>query len=144
MYHAYVKEAFSALYVELTYLFNESIRTGIFPREWVIGNITLILKEGDPLDPNNWRPVTILPLPSKLLEEAVHYQLMNYFQNQNLLDERQHGFRKDFGTATVTFKMVMDLFNSYNNGDTVEPLYFEAHLIRIPILFEFFVHFLMV
>ena len=89
---------------ELTHLFNESIRTGIFPREWVIGNITPIPKEGDPLDPNNWRPVTILPLPSKLLEKAVHYQLMNYFQNQNLLDERQHGFRKDFSTATATFK----------------------------------------
>ena len=115
MYHAYVKDAFSALYVELTHLFNQSIRTGIFPREWVIGNITPIPKQGDPLDPNNWRPVTILPLPSKLLEKAVHYQLMNYFQNQNLLDERQHGFCKDFCTATVTFKVVMDLFNSYYN-----------------------------
>ena len=61
-----LKDAFSALYVELTHLFNESIRTGIFPREWVIGNITPIPKEGDPLDPNNWRPVIILPLPSKL------------------------------------------------------------------------------
>ena len=104
--------------MELTHLFNESIRTGIFPREWVIGNITPIPKEGDPLDPNNWRPVTILPLPSKLLDKAVHYQLMNYFQNQNLLDERQHGFRKDFSTATATFKIVKDFFDSYNNGDS--------------------------
>ena len=81
--------------------------------------ITPIPKEGDPLDPNNWRPLRILPLPSKLLEKGVHYQLMNYFQNKNLLDERQHGFRKDFSTATATFKVVKDLFNSINNGDTV-------------------------
>ena len=47
----------------------------------------------------------------------MHYQLMNYFQNQNLLDERQHGFRKDFSTAADTFKVVKDFFNSYNNGD---------------------------
>ena len=97
---------------------NAILQNGIFPREWVIGNITPIPKEGDSLDPNNWRPVTILPLPSKLLEKAVHYQLMNYFQNQNLLDERQHGFRKDFSTVTATFKVVKDFFNSYNNGDS--------------------------
>ena len=37
-----LKDAFRASYVELTYTFNESIRTGIFPRDWVMGNITPI------------------------------------------------------------------------------------------------------
>ena len=63
-----LKDAFSVIIPELTHLFNESITTGIFQTVWATGYITPITKEGDLMDPGNWRPITMLPLPSKLLE----------------------------------------------------------------------------
>ena len=68
-----IKDAFLFLVPELTHLFNESIQTCIFPKAWRRGSVTPILKDGDPLDPGNWRLISILPLPSKLLEQAVHH-----------------------------------------------------------------------
>ena len=109
-----LKDAFSVLYVELTSIFNVSLNTGIFPDAWKIGNITPIPKEGNVLEANNRRPVTLLPLPSKLLEKAVHYQKSNYLSNENILSERQHGLRPDLSTATAIFKVVKDFFVNYN------------------------------
>ena len=43
-----------------------SLQTGVFPDAWSMGYITPIPKEGDPLYAGNWRPISILPLPSKL------------------------------------------------------------------------------
>ena len=80
-----LRNAFSVLIVELTHLFKESITQKIFPAKLAVGCITPIPKGGDHLDPGNWRPITILPIPSKLLERAIHYQLMNYFEENNYL-----------------------------------------------------------
>ena len=89
-----LRDALLCLNVEFTHLLNESISQEMFPAKWAVGNITPIPKEGDQLDPGNWRPITILPLPSKIMERAVHYQLVNYFEENNYLHSRQHGFRK--------------------------------------------------
>ena len=111
-----LKDAFSILIPELTHLFNESIKTGIFPKSWSIGYITPIPKESDPLEAGNWRPISILPLPSKLLEQAVHYQVNVFLENNNILDSRQHGFRPEYSTSTAIFKLVKDLFENYDKG----------------------------
>ena len=114
-----LKDAFSVLYVELTSIFNVSLNTCIFPDAWKIGNITPIPKEGNMLEANNWRPVTLLPLPSKLLEKAVHYQMSYYLSNENILSERQHGFRPGLSTAAAIFKVVKDFFGTYNLGEII-------------------------
>ena len=111
-----LKDAFTTLIPELTHLFNESISTGIFPATWRVGTITPILKEGDPLEPGNWRPITLLPLPSKLLEKAIHFQVNSFLMNNNILDNRQHGFRAMFSTSTAIFQLVKELFNKYDEG----------------------------
>ena len=104
--------------MEITGIFNVSLNTGIFPDAWKIGNITPIPKEGNVLEANNWRPVTLLPLPSKLLEKAVHYPMSNYLSIENILSERQHGFRPGLSTATAIFKVVKDFFGNYNLGES--------------------------
>ena len=106
-----LKDAFSVLYMELTSIFNVSLNTCIFPHAWKIGNIIPIRKEGNELEANNWRPVTLLPLPSKLLEKAVHYQMSNYLSKENILSIKQHRLN----TATAISKVVKDIFGNYQN-----------------------------
>ena len=88
------KDAFRVLSVELTHIINESLDQSIFPDAWAVGTITPIPKGGDSHDPGNWRPITILPLPSKIMECAVHYQLLNFFEENGYLHKNQHGFQK--------------------------------------------------
>ena len=68
------------------------------------------------MDRNNWRPVMILPLPSKLLEKAVHFQLLTFVKNENILIEKQHSFRSHYSTFTAIFKLVKDQLANYNNN----------------------------
>ena len=84
--------------------------------KWAIGNITPIPKEGIPLDPGNWRPITILPLPSKIMERAVHYQLVNYFEENNYFHNRQHGFRKKHSTITAINQVLRHVYDAYDLG----------------------------
>ena len=111
-----LKDAFRVLSVELTHIINESIRTATFPDAWAVGSVTPIPKEGDSLDPGNWRPITVLPLPSKLLERAVHYQIISHLDTNGYLSTHQHGFRAGKSTSTAILDLTRLLTDSYNKG----------------------------
>ena len=111
-----VKDAFKVLSVELTHIINESIWTSTFPKAWAVGSITPIPKEGDCLDPGNWRPISILPLPSKLLERAIHYQIVSHLDNNGYLSINQHGFRAGKSTSTAILDLTRLLTENYNKG----------------------------
>ena len=111
-----LKDAFMTMTVELTHIINESIWTTIFPDAWAVGSITPIPKEGNSLDPGNWHPISILPLPSKLLERAVHFQISSYLDNSGLLSTHQHGFRPGKSTSMAILDLTRLLTNNYNIG----------------------------
>ena len=58
----FIKDAFLSLNFEVTYLLNESLRKGDFPDEWGHSFVTPIPKEGDHLEPGNWRPISQMPI----------------------------------------------------------------------------------
>ena len=93
-----VKEAFKALIREVTYMFNLSIRTSIFPADWKLALVIPIPKSGNLTMVKNYRPISLLPLPGKILEKLIHQQLTNYLEQESLLTEDQHGFRKKHST----------------------------------------------
>ena len=106
------KDAFTVLCRELTHLFNVSIISGIFPKEWGLAEVTPIPKSGDLSNAKNWRPISQIKFPGKLLERLVHTQLSLYFEN--ILNENQHGFRVNKSTGTAVFDVVKDLFQIWN------------------------------
>lgn len=87
-----LKDAFQALVPQLTYLFNMSLLTGKFPSLWKKANVVLLHKGSDKLTVNNYRPISLLPLPGKLLEISIHRRLMDYLIHNEVLTERQWGF----------------------------------------------------
>ena len=56
----------------LTRLFNLSLETRTFPSLWKFGKVAALFKKGERCDVNNYRPITVLPTISKILEKAVH------------------------------------------------------------------------
>ena len=57
-------------------LFNLSITTGQFPAAWKISNVVPIPKDGDKSVPNNYRPISLLSIVSKLLKRHIHGKVM--------------------------------------------------------------------
>ena len=87
-------------------LVNQSLSTGIFPEKLKIAKIIPIYKKNEDDDMNNYRPVSLLPIFSKIFEKVVQNQLYNYLNNNNLLFDSQHGFRKNFSTETAVIELV--------------------------------------
>jgi hypothetical protein len=72
----------------LRVIVNQSITTGIVPDEMKIAEVIPIYKgkDSDPHSFGNYRPISLLPVFSKVLEKAVHYQLYKYLNENTLLN----------------------------------------------------------
>ena len=75
-----IKDAFLAIPGKVCQLFNASIAQGVFPSEWKYATIVPLQKEGDRDNVTNLRPVSLLPLPGKILEKIVHDRVMQYLE----------------------------------------------------------------
>ena len=94
----------------LTLIFAKSIETGIFPDEWKLARVTPIFKKGERDDPNNYRPISVIPTVAKIFEKCVCDQLSEYINANNLLSHCQSGFRSLHSTLTA----LVDAANSWS------------------------------
>ena len=69
-----MKRAFLVFVPQLVYFFNLSFQKGVFPERWKRATIIPLFKSGDITIVGNYRPVSMLPLPGKILEKIVHAQ----------------------------------------------------------------------
>lgn len=82
----------------LAYIFNQSMESGAFPTAWKIAVVVPIHKSGSRSDPSNYRPISLLGSISKLLERIVNRRLVKFLETQNVLTDRQFGFRQGRST----------------------------------------------
>ena len=83
---------------------NKSFENGAFPDCLKEANVTPIFKKDDPLDKENYRPVSILPLLSKVFEKLIYKQLSNY--TESFLSSILCGFWKAHNTQHALFKLL--------------------------------------
>ena len=99
------------------YITNLSFQTGVFPRELKITNIVPIFKAGDEMVFTNYRPVSVLPVFSKILERLMYNRLIEYINENKLLYKYQFGFQKGKSTYMAVLTLVDTI--SLDNGDYV-------------------------
>ena len=93
-----IKEAFTILIPQVTHMFNLTLATSIFPMAWKEALVIPIPKTGNLTLAKNYRPISLLPIPGKLLEKLMHKQLSNFIEENSLISDFQHGFRKQHST----------------------------------------------
>jgi Reverse transcriptase (RNA-dependent DNA polymerase) len=98
----------------LLHLFNLSLRTGIFPDKLKTSRTVPIFKSGDPLQCDNYRPISLLSSISKVLEKAVACRLVNHLKDNKLLCEDQFGFQEGFSTVHHLLKLTNHVTKELN------------------------------
>ena len=101
-----LKSAFEAVIPELTRIFNLSITSQIFPDSWKDTTVIPIPKARNRKKVQNYRPISLLPLPGKLLEKLVHSQIGELLEDINFLTDNQHGFRKNRSTLHAALQLI--------------------------------------
>lgn len=100
----------------ITDIVNRSILTGVVPRQWKHALITPLPKVDHPTDLKDLRPISILPFLSKILEKAVHTQLMKYVELSKILPSHQSGFRRGRGTVTALLDVTDNILADQDCG----------------------------
>ena len=78
---------------------NKFMEDGCFPSILKTGKITPIYKKDDPQKLNNYRPVTVIPIFSKIYEKVIYCRLYNFLTSMNVIYDKQFGFRKNHSTT---------------------------------------------
>ena len=99
------------------YLLNVCITQGIFPRMLKCADVSPIYKKGNNMDVGNYRPVSILPIMSKVFEKVIINQISPYFDS--IFHPCVSGFRKGYSCETVLVNMVESIKCSLDKGNIV-------------------------
>ena len=83
-----------------------SISTGVFPDSLKLAKVTPIFKADDRTLPSNYRPISVLPIFSKILEKIMHNRLVSFLDKHNILSNHQYGFREKHSTFMALISLI--------------------------------------
>ena len=89
-----VKVTYPCFIEPLAHIMNLSITQGVFPKELKLAKVIPLYKASDPMVFSNYRPVSVLPLFSKILEHLMYTRLLSFINKHKLLYSYQFGFRR--------------------------------------------------
>ena len=120
-----IKDAFLSIIPQICYLMNQSLLTCSFPLKWSIATVTPIPKCGDLHKVGNWRPISILPLPGKILEKNCSKFLLCELEENDVLSPSQFGFRKELSTSHAIFHYVKHIVDNININKVTASAYLD-------------------
>lgn len=103
----------------LTSCINDCMTQGIFPDSLKVAKVTPIFKSGDKADPCNYRPISILPVISKIFEKVIYTRIAKHIQINNFLYKKQYGFRPRSNTLSATVDLVTKIRNRIDEKQLV-------------------------
>lgn len=108
------------LYIDvLVNIVNLSLSQGIFPSELKLAKVIPLYKSGDKMTINNYRPVSILNIYSKLYEKIMHKRVWSFINKNNLLYKHQYGFREGYGTNLALINLMDNVSRELDGGNYV-------------------------
>ena len=121
-----LKLALTYIVEPLTYIYNLSILSNVFPT--ILKKKAKVIplpKTNDLSEPHNFRPISILPLLSKPIERHIHKLLLNVLTEHNLLCQSQSGFRPQHSCHTALAKLCDNWLSAINNSEVVSAVFLD-------------------
>lgn len=104
---------------------NASVYSGRFPSVLKSAAVTPVYKKGDPTDIDNYRPIALVSVFSKIMEKIIADKIYTFLNKYNLISDSQHGFRPGFSTETASVECVQYIFDRMDDGDYVISVFFD-------------------
>ena len=109
----------------ITHIINLSLMTSMVPTIWKTAKVKPVFKSGNVDLDENYRPISILPILSKLLERTVHDQLYSFMESNRLLSDCQFGFRKRRSTKLAATLLCDSVRRGFEDGLLVGCLFLD-------------------
>ena len=113
----FLKVGMPVLAGSLSRLFNMSMSLGIFPDNWKIARVAPIYKDGSEDENSNYRPISVLPIISRLFEKLVYDQFYGFLNVNKLLFSQQSSFRLLHSVLTCLLKCTNDWYLNLENSE---------------------------
>ncbi len=121
-----MKKHLYVLVPSITHLINLSIKNCYFPGAWKQAIVTPVFKSGDRHDASNYRPISILPVLSKVTEKVAIKQLTAFLSTSNFgLHPMQFGFRPNHSTETATLHLVEQIKSQIDKGGVIGAVFLD-------------------
>ena len=112
-----VKQIAPQIVNQLADIFNKSFLTGIVASKLKIAKVIPLYKAKDPALFSNYRPISLLPVFSKILERLMYNRLYNFLTEHNILSTNQFGFRKKYSTFLALMDLVDNISKNIDEGN---------------------------
>ena len=112
----FLKDVASLLATPIAQLCNLPISSGRFPDACKIAKLKPLFKKGFKTDLKNYRPISLLPFMSKVVERIVHEQTMEFLDKHNILYKFQSGFRKNHSTDFCLCYLTDKISKGFDTG----------------------------
>ena len=112
-----LKDCLTLIVPTITSIMNNSFRSNCFPKVWKMAEVTPVLKSGNPEDPCNHRPISLLPMLSKVSERLAQRQFVDYITTNKKLSENQSGNRKCHSTETALLHVRDDFLMAIDKSE---------------------------
>ena len=110
----------TSIVLPLKIIYQNILETAIFPDLWKVANVTPIHKKESKQVVKNYRPISLLPICSKLFEKLVFNCLYSYLNNNNLITKNQSGFRPGDSTTNQLLYLVNEIHEAFENPKSFE------------------------
>ena len=112
-----IKDSIDLLASPLSFICNLSFSSGVFPDKLKIAKVLPIFKNDDSSHFSNYRPISILPCFSKVLEKLFYSRLSDFLVKFNILNNHQYGFRQHYSTFMAVLELVNNIFQGFENNE---------------------------
>ena len=109
----------------LTCIVNQCLKTGIFPDNLKLAKVIRLHKKDDKMIMTNYRPISLLPFISKIIEKVAHKQISHYFTSHNIFYEHQYGFRSKHSTELAALHLIDKITTEMDSNNISLNIYFD-------------------
>jgi hypothetical protein len=114
-----VKNSYTLYLSPLVHVLNLSLAQGFFPDCMKVAKVIPLYKSGDAMHISNYRPVSILPLFSKVLERLMYSRLLSFINRHKILYKYQFGFRENHSTNMALIILIDKIASAIDKGEQV-------------------------
>ena len=112
----FLKDGSSILARPISKICNLSIKYSLFPTDCQIAKLKPLFKNGSTTHPKNYRPISLLPLISKIIEKVIHDQTQEFLDANKILYKFQSGFRKGYSTDSCLSYLNNKIATGFESG----------------------------